>query len=234
MKNQYFGNANDFMKYGILRLFTKNGEFRTGICWMLTPNDQSSHGKNTNYLTKANQWKAYDPTLFEFLYRTVHEENRREVNVLESETIISNSKYYSVLLKDSVADRAVYFDEMVKYFDDVEIVFFDPDNGLEVSSVPSGRLKSSKYLYYAELADLFQRGYSLLIYQHFPRIEHSQFIKKTSEKIRQHIGSVEIHALSTSNVVYFLVTQPNHAARFHQPLEQIRVGWINKIGVSPL
>ena len=39
MKHQYFGDANDYVKYGLLRCFAEPG-FRVGICWMLTPEDQ--------------------------------------------------------------------------------------------------------------------------------------------------------------------------------------------------
>jgi len=39
MKNQYFGDINDYRKYGLLRLLTDGGDIRTAVCWMLTPGD---------------------------------------------------------------------------------------------------------------------------------------------------------------------------------------------------
>ena len=35
MKNQYFGDINDYVKYGLLRVFSAT--HRVAVCWMLTP-----------------------------------------------------------------------------------------------------------------------------------------------------------------------------------------------------
>ncbi len=47
MKNQYFGDINDYRKCGLLRLLTGRGSLSTAICWMLAPNDRSPDGKFT-------------------------------------------------------------------------------------------------------------------------------------------------------------------------------------------
>lgn len=39
MKNQYFGDINDYRKYGLIRLLTGAGKLKTTVCWMLTPDD---------------------------------------------------------------------------------------------------------------------------------------------------------------------------------------------------
>ena len=36
MKNQYFGDVNDYRKYGLLRLLGRAGKVKIGVCWMLT------------------------------------------------------------------------------------------------------------------------------------------------------------------------------------------------------
>jgi len=33
MKNQYFGDINDYRKYGLLRTLT-GGQIKTAVCWM--------------------------------------------------------------------------------------------------------------------------------------------------------------------------------------------------------
>lgn len=50
MKNQYFGDINDYHKYGLLRLLGGGGELATAVCWMLTPDDGRSDGGHTGYL----------------------------------------------------------------------------------------------------------------------------------------------------------------------------------------
>jgi len=39
MKNQYFGDINDYRKYGLLRGLSNKGEISTLVCWMLTENE---------------------------------------------------------------------------------------------------------------------------------------------------------------------------------------------------
>jgi hypothetical protein len=44
MKNQYFGDINDYRKYGLLRGLSNRGEIRTAVCWMLTTDDGRGDG----------------------------------------------------------------------------------------------------------------------------------------------------------------------------------------------
>ena len=81
MKNQYFGDINDYRKYGLIRHLAGGGEIKTGICWMLTPDDTKADGKFTEYLAEPNKYKKFDPDLYGFLGKCI-ELNAR--NVLEA------------------------------------------------------------------------------------------------------------------------------------------------------
>ena len=63
MKNQYFGDINDYRKYGLIRILSDGGIIRTGICWMLTPDDTRTDGKFTQYLINPEEYKKFDPDL---------------------------------------------------------------------------------------------------------------------------------------------------------------------------
>ena len=52
MKNQYFGDINDYRKYGLLRILTNGGEIKTAVCWMLTTDDEAIVG-HLQPLTRA-------------------------------------------------------------------------------------------------------------------------------------------------------------------------------------
>ena len=39
MKNQYFGDVNDYRKYGLLRVLQREANLRCVVAWMLTPDD---------------------------------------------------------------------------------------------------------------------------------------------------------------------------------------------------
>ena len=50
-----------------------------------------------------------------------------------------------------------------------DVVFFDPDNGLETPSVPRHSPKAGKYVFLDELDSFWQRGQSLILYHHLNR-----------------------------------------------------------------
>jgi hypothetical protein len=50
-----------------------------------------------------------------------------------------------------------------------DLVFFDPDNGVEVSSVPKHHPRAGKYIYWDELMPFWHRGQALLVYHHLNR-----------------------------------------------------------------
>lgn len=44
MKGQYFGDINDYRKYGLLRALQSSGEGSLLVAWMLTPDDGRPDG----------------------------------------------------------------------------------------------------------------------------------------------------------------------------------------------
>jgi hypothetical protein len=61
MKNQCFGDINDYRKYGLLRCLSGQGAMHTADCWMLTAGDGSGDGGHTRYLCSPSKWRAYGP-----------------------------------------------------------------------------------------------------------------------------------------------------------------------------
>ena len=66
MKNQYFGDINDYRKYGLLRLLAGAG-LSVGVCWLLTPNDGGVDGERRSYLLKPGRWRKHNPNLYDLL-----------------------------------------------------------------------------------------------------------------------------------------------------------------------
>ena len=83
MKNQWFGDINDYYKYGFLRLIGKYTNLKIGICWMLTAND--GRKPNTSYLTRPEIWRQHDPELYDFLRHHVIERSESDVSKIENE-----------------------------------------------------------------------------------------------------------------------------------------------------
>jgi len=114
------------------------------------------------------------------------------------------------MLKDSRAERDAYFAECRDLFGDCDLVFFDPDNGVE-RSTPVGRRGSSKYVYWNEIVATFESGASILIYQHFPREKRKSFTTKLLDELRRRTEAVHVHAWPTSQVVFLAAFHDRHS-----------------------
>ena len=170
MKNQYFGDVNDYRKYGLLRLLAGDGTLRIGVCWMLTPNDTRPDGEKTQYLDddRRNEWRHFDPDLYDFLRLKVHghetEPKSRDVRNLTA-THLPHGDFYPAILSDSKADRESYFEQMWKQFEEwqTHLIFFDPDdgfanNGVSQSPLKKGHKDSAKKLFRDEVRDSLTKG----------------------------------------------------------------------------
>ena len=214
MKDQYFGDINDYRKYGLLRSIIGDNGLRVMIAWMLTPDDGSTDGKFVSYLEQPHKWLRYDPILFEQLQGLLANGQRRRVSLIESTDLLPNAEYFSVHVPDSAPERSVWFTSLSEQAQRSELVFLDPDNGIEVKSKPYGQKGSSKYAYWREVEALWSFGKSLLIYQHFIREKRTNFIRRMLECLRAATPGSFVEAFSTSNVVFLMALQPKQR-RFH-------------------
>ncbi len=64
MKDQYFGDINDYKKFGLLRSIMSASNINILISWMLTEDDGSTDGKFIKYLTEPEKWSQYDYQLY--------------------------------------------------------------------------------------------------------------------------------------------------------------------------
>jgi hypothetical protein len=231
MKNQYFGDINDYRKYGLLRILSGDGEISSGVCWMLTPSDGRTDGQFLRYLDQRTKWRGFDPELFDHLFQHVKVNNERDVRLLEDSDILSNASFFSQLLSDDARSRCHYFAEMLQSFRSIDLIFFDPDNGFEIPSKRLGRKDSSKYLYWEEMSSTYTAGHSVLVYQHFVRENRERFIDRIADKIRAQTDVAALYSLRTPNVVFFLASQPLHAEHFRHQVERVFVAWGNQIQI---
>jgi hypothetical protein len=229
VKNQYVGDINDFRKYGLLRTLSSEGAIRTGVCWMLTPDDARNDGKFISYLGTPQTWRAYDPVLFDRLSACVSEPEGRNLGCIEKAGILPNALFHSDVLRDGVSERRRYFAEVHARFADQDLVFFDPDNGLEIKSSPIGRKNSRKFLYWSELVDTYAAGHSVLVYQHFIREQRDRFITRIASEILQRTGAPALLAFRTPHVVFLLAMQSKHREHFNRQAAQVAQVWCEQI-----
>jgi hypothetical protein len=71
--------------------------------------------------------------------------------------------------RDRLQHRADWMDYCFAATKTCDLVFFDPDNGVEVASVPKHHPNAGKYIYWDELMRFWPRGHALLVYHHLNR-----------------------------------------------------------------
>jgi hypothetical protein len=227
MKHQYFGDVNDYRKYGLLRTIQRETGLRLGVWWMLTPNDGRSDGKFTEYLDNAARWRRYDPPLFDALAAAVPV--RRAVDEVHERRLLGDAPSVDSLVLYQRLEREASFSSVRERLRDAELIFLDPDNGLEVPSCPPGRKTSSKYVFRTEIAELFASGQSLVVYQHFRREERTRFIRRSADTFRSMTSATAVGCLQTANVAFFLICQPAHEVRLRAAATAVSATWGDQI-----
>jgi len=225
MKDQYFGDVNDYRKYGLLRILSLAGRMRLGVCWMLTAPDSRSDGGKTGYLCHPERWRHFDPELFDFLHGAVingAHDVQRSVTILESAGLLGSSEFYRTTITDQSCQRQCYFEEMLCQFQQSDLVFFDPDNGMEVPSIVRGHRNSSKYLFWDELYAVFRRGHSVLVYQHFTRERRADYLNRLVAESYRHTSCAALFSFLTPHVAFILLSQARHAAYFDDRIEAVK------------
>jgi hypothetical protein len=228
VKNQYFGDVNDYRKYGLLRTLSHETGLRCLVAWMLTPNDGRPDGGFTRYLTNPDTWRHYDPVLFDTLRDAVLVRGERDVAVLESSGLLPNVAFFSEIVPDQPSERASWFHRLLTVSPDNGLVFLDPDNGIEVMSKPIGSKGSSKYVYWRELGALFHQGASLLVYQHFGRQERVEFTTSLAWRMTQELGIDRIMTLGTSKVLFLLAPQRGHEPSLRAAAKSVARRWLGQ------
>ncbi len=231
MKNRYFANVNDYFKYGLLRRFAAAG-LKSTVGWMLTPDDQGSEGDRPVYLLRPSEWKGFDPELFDWLKATRNSQPERGVSSIEDAGILSGVRFFSSLVPEHEDLRRRWFEDLIEAARGSDLVFLDPDIGLEVPSVPLGKPSSTGYVYWDEISSIFKRGFSLLVYQQFHRKERSAFMSEMYELLGQKTGAVSGEAIKTPQVLFLLAAQAHHAEACEIALEAVRRRWRGKVEVQ--
>jgi hypothetical protein len=227
MKNQYYGDINDYLKYGLLRCFADAG-LRIGVCWMLTADDHPSDGHKIRYLSNPESWRAYDPDLFDALANAIRS-GARNVQQAEESALLRNASFSKDLVPDNKSQREVWLTKALAKLAHADLLFFDPDNGIEVQSKPSGCTGSCKYIYWNEIELAWARGASLLIFQHFPRQNRERYISRLAGQLKGRVLGGSVIPLVTSNVVYLLACQQRHEIKVGVAVDMIRKMWMGQV-----
>lgn len=215
MQNRYAGDIGDYSKFILIKRLFKNQSI--GLVWFLYPNEtHNSDGLHINY----QNYKLSDKELTSILQnigiskqRSVYKMQKKLTKYFNDQKIkyfdefIENNFHYTQ--REKLRKR--WIEKAIKCIKNCNVVFLDPDNGIEVKSIKKTNKKSGKYVFFDEIEKFLKACEILVIYQHFPRIKHDIFIKNMFKTIRQKInGNYQIYALKFKPVsprVYFILVK---------------------------
>ncbi|HAV43014.1 TPA: hypothetical protein DCX15_03250 [bacterium] len=205
MKNQYFGDRNDFFKYDlILTLIEKVDDLKSfTLIPMLTQDDGSGDGSLTNYDGGRRR------ELNDFLKGCIERSDRSIRNLRHFMSNYRHIEYHPY--KD---DEYFLHEKRREYFDGIDssilndsVILIDPDNGFEVKSM-RGR-NGHKYLKYIELSMLYARTGSnslILVYQHIPRRKRENYFAQIGQMV-QRCTNTRAMCLSDNRIALFIMAK---------------------------
>lgn len=226
MKNQYFGDVNDYEKYGLLRALSRR--LTVAVIWMLTPDDGSNDGRKTRYLEKG-LIGDHDRELFEWLTRWYREGASRDVRLIEESGFLPNCRFFNDIVPDDLSSRAAWAARARGFSRECDLVFFDPDNGLPVSSTRAGTRGSSKYVALDEVKSAYDDGHSVFIYQHTARVNRPVFIEAKLRQLHDLTAIDRIFSFSSFDWIGFLLSQRAHFVELSLAEDEIRSQWHGRI-----
>jgi hypothetical protein len=236
MQNRYVGDVGDFVKLALLRALSPG--HRLGVVWYLVQDEShNSDGRHIGYL-KNNEWRHLDPEVFDSLARIVAS-GERSVTALESAGLLHRCQFVSarLALPTAYAERAIaraeWLDRAVGKIRDCNLVFLDPDNGLQPERFRPTGAKANKSASFADLSRFSHPGRTLVVYHHHTRRKggHAAEIRYNADRLRMH-GFDRVDALRANRYsprAFFLLNATDgirkRAAAFAREWSEQRVTW---------
>lgn len=168
MQDNYIGDIGDFGKYGLLREVCAE-KMSLAVNWYRVVPEKigkQDDGKYINYLSMPQLYREYDPALFDSLCKIVKQEQDRRIERIEQEKVLQ-AVFFSTEIG---TDRFAWHRQALAQTHSAEVVFLDPDNGLETVKMYQTGGATEKHVKLVELKDYYARGQNVILYQHRPQM----------------------------------------------------------------
>jgi hypothetical protein len=235
MQDQYAGDVGDFGKFSLLQMLC--GQKKSlGVVWYRYPDEKDlGDGRHTGYTEEEKQplYTACDRGLVRRM-KEVHPENRRTIRELEKALkgyLPKRTIYFDETLLDRglLEKRGIWGQAKKKIQQRLEerdrwlraalsavrgcdVVFLDPDNGLEIKSCSKKhQVKAGKYVFYDEVEAFAEMHDLVVVYHHLSRQgSHKEQVDMREKALRKRLKGYEVHSLMFrrySPRAYFLIAQ---------------------------
>lgn len=235
MQHRYAGDIGDYGKFALLRALATEG-LSIGVNWYLVETPTRELAVNDGGKLIPDALASCDPALADVL-REISQMPDRSVGALERANLVPNARYFGDVVP--VVDRAAWHNRALSSLDGADIVFLDPDNGLQVRSVSRRSAKAPKYAFYQEVADYVARGQSVLVYNHRSRKKPNVYFGEIFDRLAATVPGVSAVAAITfpkgSVRDYFAISaNSEHAKLILKAFECLANGVWGKAGVCRL
>ena len=201
-----------------------------GVVWYLVPDENhNSDGSYIQYLEPSahnqQRYRVCDPLLYDALQKIVRSERRKISSVRKGHVLPLGTRFYEEELTfgeasgtgpltraERVTRRKIWLQDSLTSTYGCDIVFVDPDNGLEVKVGPYEK-RGPKYVFYEELLPFLRRNQSLVIYHHIGRRSSAlDQIRERQAQIEKQLGHSALAFLyhRGSARAFFIVPAPRH------------------------
>ena len=225
MNRKHFGDIRDLFKFDLIRHIMKSMPGITGFTFipLLTesngkPDRESGTKKDMAKAVKTGKAGSQNGHLLQHISRL--QEIDSDLEYVQS--LHSYFKKENILI-DILHPHTFTHKEREHYFNNVfaslpkkSLVFLDPDIGLEESK------PSQRHLLFTEVKMIYDHidaGSVLMIYQHFPRKVHEDYIRQRCTQLSELTGNSPL-TITDNEIIFFLCTKsPNTHDRLETALE---------------
>ena len=215
--------------YSLLKAFADAG-VRVGVNWYLTENDGSNDGKFTRYLQDGSLRKL-SPDVFDAMSTIVLKPDKSVMDVQNS-GVIPDAIFYADLLKPTGSPenrkqkRIAWFQKSLHELSEAELIFMDPDNGLQESNEAS-KLGAEKYVLPDEVERYFREGCNVVYYCHKGRRTLPQWMSYKSlmfQRIPEAKPAILTYHKGTQRSYVFLIHEADFVC-YREMIDSFLVGW---------
>ena len=222
MQERYLGDSHDFLKYALLRHLSKSLELRIGVNWYLTTPDQvdrpgNNDGEKRHHL-KGGVWRDADAELFEKIGKFDTVADRKLSNVASWEILPPDTCYFAAHVPAD--DRGSWHQNAIAELQPADLIFLDPDNGFEVTSM-TARTRP-KYSLFSQAADYVAAGKSVVAIQFARQCDPVQRAIDIRIKLVSLVGSPAdfpvIRGRVAPNLLFFSIVPGANRERWRRAL----------------
>ena len=201
----------------------------------------NADGSHREYLERQNDWKRYDPDLFDALVK-IEKEGKRDVHAIENASVLPNAMFASDPVPCEVkpfslrpAERHKWIEGIKTKFKDCNLVFLDPDNGIASARIKLTQRRAGKSVTLEEMRGLKENNRAMVVYHHQTRFQggHLSEINHLAARLREsglHVSGV-LRARPWRPRVFLIL---NGDKELHDRAKSVAERWENQISWVPI